>query len=615
MTTLVEHIIVARAENHPPMLEKSMYDSWASHICLSIKGMKNGRTMLDSIDNGPLIYPTVEENRQTRPKTYSKLTEAQQLQDDCDVQATTIILHGLPPDVYALVNHQEAGETLYEYYRRFSQLINDMHTIRITMQQVQVNTNFLNALSLKWSKFVTDVKLAKSLYTTNYDQLKMTTLAEHIIVAKAENHPPMLEKSMYDSWASHICLFIKGMKNGRTMLDSIDNGPLIYPTVEDNRQTRPKTYSKLTEAQQLQDDCDVQATTIILHGLPPDVYALVNHQEAGETLYEYYRRFSQLINDMHTIRMTMQQVQVNTKFLNALSPKWSKFVTDVKLAKSLYTTNYDQLGSTISDVPSFSLNDCRLSKLLCGTVRFENDHIDKIIGYGDYQIRNVTISQVYYVEGLGHNLFSMGQFCDSDLEVAFRKHSCFIRDLEGVDLLKGSRLSHLNFDYITSLAKHGLVQGHLKLKYQKDHLYSACALVIPLGVEEADHDIEVAHMDNNPYVDFPIPEPSFEESSSQAEAQVLPTNDARVVMTFLKKLFCHFEMPKALISDRDNPAIWSRKLDDALWAFRTAYKTPTDTTPYKLIYGKNCHLPFEIEHHAYWALKNCNPDMITGGEK
>ncbi|GJR22231.1 reverse transcriptase domain-containing protein [Tanacetum coccineum] len=66
---------------------------------------------------------------------------------------------------------------------------------------------------------------------------------------------------------------------------------------------------------------------------------------------------------------------------------------------------------------------------------------------------------------------------------------------------------------------------------------------------------------------------------------------------------------------KDNPAIWSRKLDDALWAFRTAYKTPTGTTPYKLIYGKNCHLPFEIENHAYWALKNCNPDLIAAGEK
>ncbi|GJY98645.1 hypothetical protein Tco_0516075, partial [Tanacetum coccineum] len=114
----------------------------------------------------------------------------------------------------------------------------------------------------------------------------MTTLAEHIIVAGAENRPPMLEKSMYDSWASRIRLFIKGKKHGRMMLDSIDNGPLVYPTVEENRQTRPKKYSELTEAQQLQDDCDVQATNIILHGLPPDVYALVNHQEAAKDIWD-----------------------------------------------------------------------------------------------------------------------------------------------------------------------------------------------------------------------------------------------------------------------------------------------------------------------------------------
>ncbi|GKB68430.1 integrase, catalytic region, zinc finger, CCHC-type containing protein, partial [Tanacetum coccineum] len=64
-------------------------------------------------------------------------------------------------------------------------------------------------------------------------------------------------------------------------------------------------------------------------------------------------------------------------------------------------------------------------------VRFGNDQITKIMGYGDYQMGNVTFSRVYYVEGLGYNLFSVGQFCDFNLEVAFRKHTCYIRDLEG----------------------------------------------------------------------------------------------------------------------------------------------------------------------------------------
>ncbi|GJT11437.1 hypothetical protein Tco_0858479 [Tanacetum coccineum] len=76
-------------------------------------------------------------------------------------------------------------------------------------------------------------------------------------------------------------------------------------------------------------------------------------------------------------------------------------------------------GSIVSDVPSSSLDECRSSKLFSGTDKFRNDHVAKILGYGDYQIENVTISRVYYVEGLGHNLFSVGQFCDLNLEVAF----------------------------------------------------------------------------------------------------------------------------------------------------------------------------------------------------
>ncbi|GJS86931.1 retrovirus-related pol polyprotein from transposon TNT 1-94 [Tanacetum coccineum] len=166
-------------------------------------------------------------------------------------------------------------------------------------------------------------------------------------------------------------------------------------------------------------------------------------------------------------------------------------------------------GSIVSDVPSSSLDECRSSKLF--SVKFGNDHVAKILGYGDYQIGNVTISRVYYVEGLGHNLFSVGQFCDSNLEVAFRQHTCFIRNLEGVDLLTGSRgnnlytlslgdmmasspicllskasktkswlwhrrLSHLNFGAINHLARHGLVRGLPKLKFEKDHLCSACAM-------------------------------------------------------------------------------------------------------------------------------------------
>nr|GEW05060.1 integrase, catalytic region, zinc finger, CCHC-type, peptidase aspartic, catalytic [Tanacetum cinerariifolium] len=94
-----------------------------------------------------------------------------------------------------------------------------------------------------------------------------------------------------------------------------------------------------------------------------------------------------------------------------------------------------------------------VSKFL-GTIRLGNDHIARIIGYGDYQLGNVTISRVYYIEGLGHNLFSVGQFCDVYLKVAFRKNTCFIRNLDGVDLKSESRDTNFTQFLLMTCLKH-----------------------------------------------------------------------------------------------------------------------------------------------------------------
>ncbi|GKE75084.1 retrovirus-related pol polyprotein from transposon TNT 1-94 [Tanacetum coccineum] len=97
-----------------------------------------------------------------------------------------------------------------------------------------------------------------------------------------------------------------------------------------------------------------------------------------------------------------------------------------------------------------------VSKFL-GTVRFGNDEIARIMGYGDYQLGNIIISRVYYVEGLGHNLFFVGQSCDADLEVAFRKNTCFIRNLEGVDLLSWSLDTNLYTISLDDMLKSSLI--------------------------------------------------------------------------------------------------------------------------------------------------------------
>ncbi|GJZ81095.1 hypothetical protein Tco_0646089 [Tanacetum coccineum] len=190
----------------------------------------------------------------------------------------------------------------------------------------------------------------------------------------------MLEKHLYDSWKSIMELYMMNRPHGRMILASVEKGPLVWPTIIVDGVTRPKEYTELTPAETIQADCDIKAINIILQGLPTEIYALVSqHRVAkdiwekikllmqgtsltkqerecklydefdkftykkGESLHEYYLRFTLLLNDMNIYKMPLEQFQVNTKFLNTLPAEWSKFVTDVKLVKDLHTTNVDQI--------------------------------------------------------------------------------------------------------------------------------------------------------------------------------------------------------------------------------------------------------------------------------
>ncbi|GKB41222.1 hypothetical protein Tco_0886164 [Tanacetum coccineum] len=183
-----------------------------------------------------------------------------------------------------------------------------------------------------------------------------------------------------------MLLYIKGKEHGKQLYDSVINGPFQYEIVEvpstitSPQIVRDGTYEDLTKAKKICRACDIRATNIVLQGLPPNVYSLVNHHtivneiwervklliegselslqeresklydefdtftsEKGEIIHSYYLRFAQLINNMNMIGMSMQPLKVNTKFVNHLQPEWSKFVTNVKLAKDMHNTNFDHL--------------------------------------------------------------------------------------------------------------------------------------------------------------------------------------------------------------------------------------------------------------------------------
>ncbi|GJW52669.1 hypothetical protein Tco_0096754 [Tanacetum coccineum] len=177
-------------------------------------------------------------------------------------------------------------------------------------------------------------------------------------------------RTNFASWQQRIRLYCRGKENGVNILKSIDEGPFQMGTFRETLTEgaphlgpkRLRVYSDLSPEDKDMYNADIQATNILLQELPKDIYSLVNHytdakdresqlyddfehfrQNKGETIHDYYVRFSKLINDMRNIKMTMSRMQLNSTFVNNMLPEWGRFVTAVKLNRGLRDSNYDQL--------------------------------------------------------------------------------------------------------------------------------------------------------------------------------------------------------------------------------------------------------------------------------
>ncbi|GJZ43254.1 hypothetical protein Tco_0590509 [Tanacetum coccineum] len=384
----------------------------------------HGRMILASVEKGPLVWPTITVDGVTKPKEYTELTPAEIIQADCDIKAINIILQGLPTEIYALVSqHRVAkdiwkkikllmqgtsltnqerecklynefdkftykkGESLHEYYLRFTLLLNDMNIYKIPLEQFQVNTKFLNTLPAEWSKFATDVKLVKDLHTTNVDQIH-AHLEQHKWHANEKGNDPI-------DAINHMMSFLTAVVTSRyrttnNQLRNLSN-PRQQATINDGREQVGVTRGnrgllRVTTAKE-KDTCPNNA---------------LNQEGNG---------------------------MIHADDLDA----YDSDCDELNSAKVALMANLSHYGSDA------------LSEFL-GTVKFGNDHVEKILGYGDYQIGNVTISRVYYVEGLGHNLFSVGYVLNEGQNVDLTSKdnvsdSC-AQSVE-IDLLKQTLSEHL----------------------------------------------------------------------------------------------------------------------------------------------------------------------------
>ncbi|GJW75179.1 retrovirus-related pol polyprotein from transposon TNT 1-94 [Tanacetum coccineum] len=282
-----------------------------------------------------------------------------------------------------------------------------------------------------------------------------------------------------------------------------------------------------------------------------------------------------------------------------------------------------------------------------GNVRFGNDHVAAILGYGDLQWGNILIARVYFVEGLGHNLFSVGQFCDFDLDVAYRRNTCFVRNLEGVDMLKGNcttnlytinlhemasaspiclmsratstkswlwhqRLSHLNFDTINDLAKNNLVTGLLKFKYFKEHLCPSCeqgksksSPHTPKPVLNSKQRLHLLHMD----LCRPMRVESINRNCVGISHQTSSVKTPQQNRVIERRNRTFVEAARTMLIFSYAPLfLWAEAVATACCTYsRSLIHRRFDKTPYELINGRKPNISFL---HVFGAL--CYPKNDRG---
>nr|GEW37428.1 retrovirus-related Pol polyprotein from transposon TNT 1-94 [Tanacetum cinerariifolium] len=497
--------------------------------------------------------------------TPMNMSPANKAHFEAEKEAIHLMLTRIGDEIYSTV---DACQTAQEI---FYKLVNEMIRNNLTVATMQVNVQFLQQLQPEWSRFVTIVKQQHKLDEVSYHKLfdilkqyqkEVNELRDERL---ARNANPLALKNL-----SLIAKYFKKIykpnnNNLRTSSNSRNKNVDTTPWYKNNNQPRQfrnqrtvnvsgarenvgslvvqqsgiqcfnckefghtdkeideqeleahySYMAKIQEVPTADSGIDSEPLEHIQNNVGYNVFANdLQHSEQSKSISNTCLVETDDSNDKQTEFEKYKAFNDHTIDYDKLKPQLQDKNISISELKKLIEKGKGKYVDTKFDKPSAvrQPNAQRIPKpSVLGTVRFGNDQFAPILGYGDLVQGNITINRVYYVEGLNHNLFSVGQFCDANLEVAFRKSTCFVRDLQGNDLLtdnRGSdlytislqestsstplclmakasptqawlwhrRLSHLNFNYINLLSKKDAVIGLPKLKYVKDQLCASCEL-------------------------------------------------------------------------------------------------------------------------------------------
>ncbi|GJY74374.1 putative ribonuclease H-like domain-containing protein [Tanacetum coccineum] len=458
--TLAEYMILSGADNRPPI--------------------EHGRMILESVEHGPLIWPIIEENGVIRTKKYAELSATEKIQADFSndlweriqllMQSTSLTKQERECKLYDAFDKFShiKWESLHQYYLRFTQLINDMNIYQMKIEQFQVNTKFLNSLPPEWSKFMTNVKLVKDLHTTNFDQLHAYLKKYELHANKSSYNNPQLQQqfspSQYPQYGS-----IHPTQHYLTTYPSTPQA-ITYPST-----SYPNAYSSTIHQEacpQPQSVPQIEYTVSTVnqqthlavfpqmdYGLAvpvfkqgddpidgrPNSYAAGTSGTRANTLGTRGNYSGQ----QRVVKCFNFQGEGNGKVLNE---EELEFLADPGIAEGTVSQ------SVITHNAAYQADDLDAYDSYCDEISTAKAVLMANLSNYGYDVLSEVVQNVLW------DMMSSSPIC------------LLSKAIKTKSWLWHRRLSHSNFGAINHLARQGLVCGLPRLKFEKDHLCSTCAM-------------------------------------------------------------------------------------------------------------------------------------------